>query len=86
MTVNLEINGLKCLNQHHFADAEAIMKRPVTDSYTMNAFYDKSAEKVTLKCYWCDYEVEVDVSIRPVQLKQFSGEYLTIGPPCKEVV
>ncbi len=83
---NLEANGCKCMNQHHFADAEALLNRPVQDSYTMNAFYNKGDEEVTLKCYWCDYEAVVDVAIRPVQVKQFSGKYLTLGPPCKEVV
>ena len=83
MTTQLTVHGLKCSNQHHFADAEKALKHPVSDSYTMNAFYNKSDEEVTLKCYWCNYEHVVDVSVRPLQVKQFSGKYLTLGPPAK---
>ena len=83
MTTSLTVHGARCMNQHHFADAEEALGHPIHDSYTMNAFYDKSAEEVTLKCYWCDYESTVDVSTRPVQVKQFSGKYLTLGPPAK---
>lgn len=78
---SLEANGCKCMNQSHFTDAEELLGHPVKDNYTMNAFYDRALQKVTLKCYWCDYEAEVDVGIRPVQVKQFVGGYLTLGPP-----
>jgi len=84
--MSLEINGCKCMNQSHFADAEKLIGKPVQDSNTMQAYYNKTDEEVTLKCYWCDYEHVVDVSIRPVQVKKFSGEYVTLGPPCKEVI
>lgn len=83
MAADLTVHGTKCMNQHHFADAEALLGHPVRDSHTMNAFYDKTAEKVTLKCYWCNYEHVVDVKIRPLQVKQFSGKYLTLGPTIK---
>ena len=78
----MEINGCRCLNQRHFSDAEALTGRPVTDSYTMNAYYDYNNLKVTLKCHWCDYFVEHDVSEgNNVQVKKFNGEYVTLGPP-----
>ena len=83
MTTSLEINGCKCMNQHHFTDAEKLIGRPCHTTNTMTAFYDKEAEVVTLRCFWCDYKAEVDVAIRPLQLKQFSGKYITIGPPAK---
>lgn len=83
MTTSLEVNSLRCMNSNHFNKAEELIGHPITDSYTMNAFYDKAKEVVTLKCYWCGYETEVDVSKRPVQLKRFSGKYITIGPTIK---
>jgi hypothetical protein len=84
MTTSLTVNGVKCLNQRHFIDAAKLVGHPVVDDQTMNCFYDKESEIVTLKCYWCDYEAEVDVSIRPLQVKRFCGDYITIGPPIKK--
>lgn len=81
MATALELNGCKCLNPNHRTDAEAILHRPVRDHHTMNVFYDKTNEKVTLKCYWCDYEAEVDVAVRPLQVTQYIGGETTLGPP-----
>jgi hypothetical protein len=79
----LTVHGVKCLNNDHFEDAEKALGHQVADRFTMNAFYDKGEEKVTLQCYWCNYKHEVDVGIRPLQVKKLSGEYLTLGPPIK---
>ena len=81
MGSDLTINGCKCQNQHHFADAQKLIGRVAPDSYTMNVFYNVSEKKVTLKCYWCDYEAEVDVSNRPLNVKRFIGGWTTVGPP-----
>ena len=83
MTTSLQLNRLKCMNPNHFKKSEELLGYPVTTDNVMNAFYDKSAEIVTLKCYWCDYSAEVDVSIRPVQVQRFGGKYTTIGPAVK---
>ena len=74
---SLTVHNLRCMNQHHFKDAEELVGHPITDSYTMNAFLDVHAGKVTLKCFWCDYEHEVDIKVRPLQVKKFSGKYHT---------
>jgi hypothetical protein len=65
------------MNQHHFEDATKLVGHPVADSYTMNAFQDVHAGEVTLQCFWCNYKAIVDVRIRPLQVKQFSGKYHT---------
>jgi len=77
MTISLELNGLKCINPNHRKDAEQVLNHRVIDDYTMNAFFDQSAGKVSLKCYWCNYESIVDIKIRPLQVKTFSGEFYT---------
>jgi len=76
MNTVTEVMGTRCLNQHHFADAEAILHRPVHDSYTMHVRRD--GDVVTMFCPWCMYKAEHNIANgNPVQVKVFSGKTFT---------
>lgn len=80
---DLTINGCKCLNPSHKRDSTLLIGHEVKDEHTMNAFYNKADEEVTLQCHWCGYETTVDVGIRPLQLDRLISGEITLGPPAK---
>lgn len=81
---NTEVMNCKCLNQHHFNDAEAHCGKVAPDSYTMNAYYNEREGTVHMQCFWCGYDVTHDVvNGNNVQVKSFSGKRYTLGPITK---
>lgn len=73
-----EVLSARCLNQHHFTDAELRVGHPVFDSYTMYAHQD--GDEVHLFCPWCMYQTTHNVKEgNPVQVKLFSGKTFTFS-------
>lgn len=82
-TTSRTYHNVKCVNYHHRDQAEKDLGYPVLDNFTMNAEYDSDKEIVFLHCHWCGYSTEIDVTVRPVQIEQRSGNIVTIGPHAK---